>query len=256
MRILLVECCGDRVLKGIIRAGVKIRSVNRLGGRREVIKACKLDQKNDGRRKIYIIDADLDHIRGISKPRLKFLYRLRGYCVENIIIRQSAVVNLAEISGSNIDPSNIPSIVSFRKWMSGIEFKLRPLYICYGMAAECYMQNKTVSYSLKTMLVSAEGKASLCSKKISARMRLLWRDMRKSKSVAELKVLRSEIEKRAKTLDGSMYISGKDALLPLLRIHLRSCVSYNGTDDQLKAHLASLFEPSFEPYLAKRLRAL
>ncbi|RYZ85595.1 MAG: DUF4435 domain-containing protein, partial [Proteobacteria bacterium] len=80
------------MLRNILPPTVKITSVNQMGGRSAVVESCKLDQENDGRRKLYIIDGDFDLLLGRPKPRLKHLYRLRAYCFENLVISQESAV--------------------------------------------------------------------------------------------------------------------------------------------------------------------
>jgi hypothetical protein len=84
-------------LRKMLPSSVHLESVNALGGRDRVIEACRLDQSDTGRRKLYIIDGDFDLLLGRKKPRLRFLHRLKAYCIENLLITEKAIVQIGMI---------------------------------------------------------------------------------------------------------------------------------------------------------------
>ena len=85
------------VLRKFLPEGVAFSDPIPLGGRPQVLEECRRDQVEDGRKKLYIIDADLDLLRGCRKPKLKHLYRLRGYCIENYLLQEDALIEVAQI---------------------------------------------------------------------------------------------------------------------------------------------------------------
>ena len=80
-----------RLLKNVFPGSVRIRSVNLLGGRKQVVDVCRLDQDDDGRRKLYIVDADFDLLCNRRRINLKYLYRLKAYCIENILLHEDCI---------------------------------------------------------------------------------------------------------------------------------------------------------------------
>lgn len=94
------------LIKNMLPHGVKLQSINQLGGRRAVIQACRNDQKESDRKRIYIIDADFDRIRGYRETRLKHLHQLNVYCVENLLLSEEAFSGLASALSPN-DPFEI-----------------------------------------------------------------------------------------------------------------------------------------------------
>ena len=82
-----------KLLRKYLPPNIRLNDVNVLGSRVTVIQACKLDQQLDGRKKLYIIDGDLELLIGKHRPRLRHLYRLRGYCVENYLMHEDALVS-------------------------------------------------------------------------------------------------------------------------------------------------------------------
>jgi hypothetical protein len=77
------------VFRRLLGDQVKLRSINQVGDRSRVIAACRADQVNDGRKRLYVIDGDFDILLEKRKPRLKYLYRLRAYDIENILMGTS-----------------------------------------------------------------------------------------------------------------------------------------------------------------------
>ena len=52
-----------KLLKKYLPSSIRLNSVTPLGGRKNVLDACKEDQAIDDRKKLYIIDGDLDLIQ-------------------------------------------------------------------------------------------------------------------------------------------------------------------------------------------------
>lgn len=120
------------LLKSIIPPTIRLKSITPLGGRDRVIDACKLDQASDGRRKLYIIDGDFDYLVDRPKPRLKHLYRLRAYCVENIIISEEAVKQVGIACQPNRSESEILQTFDFSGWFASIRRPLVNLFVAYA----------------------------------------------------------------------------------------------------------------------------
>lgn len=79
--------------RSLLPDGTKLESVNMLGGRDAVTKACELDQISNGRKKIYIIDGDFDFLLG-KKP-LKYFYRIKSNNIENLLINEDSLIPMA-----------------------------------------------------------------------------------------------------------------------------------------------------------------
>lgn len=75
-----------QIIQKAFGSNVKLTSVNMLGSKKNVIDACSIDQANDGRRKIYLVDGDLDHLCGKKVRQLKYFHALRAYCIENLLL--------------------------------------------------------------------------------------------------------------------------------------------------------------------------
>ncbi|MBL3598161.1 DUF4435 domain-containing protein, partial [Rhodovulum sulfidophilum] len=104
------------IIQKFLPEGVSFYDPIPLGGRKAVLEECRRDQANDGRKKLYIIDADLDLLMGRPKPRLRHLYRLRAYCVENYLIQEDAFLEAAQIIDPNISKEDARTLMDFAGW--------------------------------------------------------------------------------------------------------------------------------------------
>ncbi|CDX55922.1 conserved hypothetical protein [Mesorhizobium plurifarium] len=245
-----------RILKSILPAHTKIRSVNMLGGRESVTKACRLDQKQDGRRKLYIIDGDLDFVRGLRKENLRFLYRLRAYCVENLLLAEESLTEIALDSDGSQTSAEARNSVSYRHLLSKIGPSLKKLFVLYATAIELKARVKTVSYSVTNLLESTRHAVTLSADKVRQRCFWLLREICRQHSVRKVRATRKAFEANAMHLPLEMVVSGKDYLLPFIHLHLARCCGFRGTETQLKVQLARNFSARSEPYFARRLRQL
>lgn len=62
-----------KLIRKYLPRDIRLSSVTVLGCRDNVIRACRADQIWDNRKKLYIIDGDLDLLQGRRKPRLRHL---------------------------------------------------------------------------------------------------------------------------------------------------------------------------------------
>jgi Protein of unknown function (DUF4435) len=145
----------------IMPTPIRLASVNQIGDRHSVIEACRRDQADDGRKKIYIIDADFDHYRNKRRPPLKHLYRLRAYCVENLILHEISAIAVAARSDTNTAESVIATRLDFARWEEEITRKLMPLFIVYAVAETLGCGVPTVSFAVERLLAGRDLKHPL-----------------------------------------------------------------------------------------------
>ena len=237
--------------KILLSRGIRLTSVNQIGNRKSVIEACKRDQTEDGRKKLYIIDGDFDYFHNRRRPRLKYLYRLRAYCVENILIHQDAAIAVAVQADTNTQESVIAARLDFRKWMAEITKKLRSLFVIYATAEALGAGIATVSFPVQRLFDGS----GLSAGKITRRMLGVARAICKKRGLEAYKKQRRIIEKNITAIRMAMdqLISGKTYLLPLLHDRMHRLFGYRGSADQLRTHLAENYIPELEPWLRRRV---
>lgn len=243
------------LLQKVLRKGTRLSSVNALGGRNSVLLACRNDQATTNRRRrIYLIDADMDFLLGRGTPRLQHLYRINAYCIENLALNERSAVAVALQHCTNNAPPTVVQNLNFSAWISDVHKALRPLFIIYAvsMAAGASSQ-RTVGKSVHHLLVQTATGPELCKKKISRTMRAIARDVRQTVGLAEFCRLRREVTNRAARLNEKKSISGKSYLAPLLWLRLQRIAQFRGTLDQMILQLSGNFAPSWDRAFARRL---
>jgi hypothetical protein len=239
------------LFRKILPESVRLRSVNQLGNRKAVVEACKRDQDDDGRKRLYIIDGDFDYYHHRSRLRLKHLYRLRAYCVENILIHESAAIAVAAHADTNTAEDVVATRLDFRQWISETTRQLRSLFVIYATAEALSAGVVTVSFAVQRLVQGGRLSAS----KIRQRMLEVARGVCRKIGLRAYRNQRRAIQKNLAAIQiaAEHLISGKDYLLPLLHRRLRQMFHYHGSLDQLRTHLAENYDPHVETWLRRRL---
>ena len=244
------------LVKRIIPSHVRLKSVNQLGGRDRVLAACRADQVHDGRRKIYIIDGDFDYILGRKKPRLKFLYRIRAYCVENLLISEQGVEYVGVPSRPDWSLSKMNTEFGYKRWLSEVSKVLLPLFRAYAVAHELSPNLKTTGYPLGNLLVNTAKGPELCKVKVYKRIHSLLKEVRSVASAMEVRQSWIKICGSMAKLSVKEVISGKDYIFPLLAMRISKVLKFQGSHEQLKVYMARGFDRRMEPRLCQRLKAI
>lgn len=243
------------ICRRVLGDGVRLSSVNPLGGRAAVIEACRLDQAVSSRKRLYVIDGDLDLIMGRTKPRLKHLYRLRAYCVENLLLGQSAVESVCLQSAPELQPMQIRTALGFATWLAGLAQGLVPLFKAYAIARAIDPTLKTVGTTVHPLCAHQGNRLSLNYRKVFAHIRRLFRQITLAGQRSELRRYRPKVEACCTGgVSDLRYVSGRDYIFPLLYHRLRAEFGFKGTLEQLKVQLAVFYDPIWEPYFARALR--
>ncbi len=244
-----------KILKALLPDGVSFRDPIALGGRKQVVDECRRDQQNDGRKKLYIIDADFDLLHGKRKRNLRHLYRLRAYCIENYLFQEEALIRVAQIMDVNVTEQAARRKLNFSSWKRSNREKFEKLFVCYAAVNRIDSSHKTVRYWIGNLAKSGTDYGSLCPHKTNARVRELIRKIRADFSKEEFGEVYREISKRAQALDTWDYVSAKDGHLKQIITRMKQLFGQM-REDQIKVLLAEFFEASVDPYLVRRLRKL
>lgn len=83
------------LVKKCLPRNKRLRSVNPLGSRHDVLEACRLDQ-SDTRPRLYIVDGDFDFLLGRGVPRLNYLFRIPATNVEAFALKGRGHIDLLD----------------------------------------------------------------------------------------------------------------------------------------------------------------
>lgn len=243
------------IIKKFLPEGIGFSDPIPLGGRDKVIEECKKDQADDGRKKLYIIDADLDLLKGRRKPNLKHLYRLRAYCIENYLLQEDALVKVAQVLNPDISEHDARNTLAFSDWKQRNAEPFRKLFIGYATVHTIDDQHQTVGYWIGHLALPSPSDDELCPAKSRVRVRGLLRLIRANFSNETVRGIYSDILERSANLDYCTYVSGKDCLLNRMIVRLRRRFGPM-RDDQIKVLLSDYMSPDVDPYLKRRLRQI
>lgn len=246
-----------KVLKRILPLGVLITSVNVLNGRNSVVEACRLDQARDGRRRLYIIDADFDHVLGRAKSRLRHLYRLAAYCIENVLLHPRSVVELGTEGHLQCSYDEAIENLDLDALIFSHDLLLRKLFVVYAAAEDVESNVPTVSFSVHRLMTrGADGRERLDPEKVWLRIREVQKAAILVVGARRFAASRRAAWQRAKTLPLNKVVSGKDYLFPIIAKRLKFGCGLSGSDEQLKIQLAKEFSRDLEPGLHRRVAEL
>lgn len=214
----------ERLLNKLLGSGV-ISRVFPLHGRDAVLADWR---KNYGSADyIYVIDGDLDLIRGIDLSD-KNLLHLDHYCIENVVISPLSVSDVViDYLKPGVDMEMVAEHLGIL--VESIAKKFAPLYVLYA-----------VSRSESTGLADvSEGAMRYFSKntgfddgKLYSRILSLSRELRMRIGKDRFRLLRREISARVRrSSEVSRLLSGKLILLPILHKYAEGNLSYVGSQE-------------------------
>jgi len=245
------------LLRRILPSHIRLSSVNLLGGRLAVVGACRLDQLHSTRSRIYIIDADFDLLLGRPKPRLKHLYRIPAYCIENILLNEKSIIHVGLMTRPTAKEADLARLFAYHEWIKELEVRLTPLFVIYAIAHARCPQVSTISFSVRNLFEHRPQGVSVSSIKTWRRMLQLARSICKSCGIdiffAEVRTVRTRLINTGMPL---AFVSAKDYILPIAMIRMQKAFGFRGDTEQLKVQLASGWDPSSYPGFARRIRAL
>ena len=241
---VFVEDAGDEVfyrelLKRIAPKGVTVARVFGAGGRGEVIDKASRHYEGDPPA-FYLIDGDLEWVRGDDPPACPRLHRLNAYCIENLIIDPRAIISiLAEEEA--ITEEEASARLGFEIWQREITDPLADLFVEFALLSLFAPFERTTSLGVGS-IINTRKKGSL-PKIDRGKIAKLQKELRHKASAATNKTDFEKTVERITLRVGSLpnrlhAASGKDFVLPLLEFRLWHCTKSRCTRKSLRIRLA------------------
>jgi hypothetical protein len=126
--------CSDKefyraLFERLTEGKVKINDITPLGCKASVLKAYDEQDNKSERKKLFIVDGDLDLIIGTNRKPERNLVVLDSYCIENYIIDEAAGIEIIYYSDGISDKDNISKRLNFKKWIGYNQIDLINLFI-------------------------------------------------------------------------------------------------------------------------------
>jgi len=239
----------------IAPSGLQIERVFALGGARAVREKAESHDFSH-RRALFLIDGDLAWVRGDALPQVRGLYRLEGYCIENMLICPHAIAQIL-MENEACDEACAVAMLSFGQWASTVDCLIE-LFICWAAMNAIDPTVKTVAHGIGAVLDGNCKPPSIDTGKVEA--------LRKEAESVVVAVpggtlLLDDIRQRVQAMQFPLdCVSGKDFLLPALQIHLsslsRARMRRHALEFRLSRHVAHERTAELGKALERAARAL
>lgn len=191
----------------------KVDKVIPLGDRKKVIDAATADTTLGGRRRIYLIDGDLDLIAGISPPTLSRLYAHRVYHLENYFLCEEALVQILHEENPRLTAAEVRTKLEYASWQQDAK-PLLYLFRTFGLTRLLDPSLPTISlgigsFATNNKIDEAKIKAFCLARVADLESRFPKPDVDAAKSQVDTALVRFEAH--------TDVISAREFLLPALR---------------------------------------
>lgn len=189
---------------------------------------------------LFIIDGDFEWVRDDPSPDVPGTIRLDAYCIENLLIQESAAVQLV-IEDAAVDQEEASKRLDFGAWLSGVSGPLVDLFVWFAVLNRANPTEPTVGLGVGKIITSAKKGRNpvLDLKKIASLRRTVEKkavDALGNEAIIELhQAISSRVAALNKPHDS---VSGKDFLLPLFEHRLWSCTCNKTKRQSLRIRLA------------------
>lgn len=226
------------LLRRVFDNELKIDQIFPIGSRDLVIEECRKNQQGN-RKRIFIIDGDLYLLHENNKIKLKGLFILPRYCIENYLIHETSIIDVLYEEEPELEKVQIAKNLKFNDWIKANDTILTELFKVYALCKKHIPQEQTVAYKVSNLCKDNSGE--LCSIKVSNRIESL---KQKLISIIGESTYNAEYVNLTERISGESYkmlkfASGKDYLFPLINMRLRRLIETNPTNLNLKVRIAS-----------------
>lgn len=203
------------LFKRLISSNITLTDITPLGSRSEVIEACKKEPAN-GRKKIFIIDGDINIVHGNNIPQLENLFVLDAYCIENYLFSEQSAIHFIYLNCGTKGKDVISKELNFQLWLSNYSEKLIELFIHYGIID--FFGGKFTLFNLFKFFTKSGNEKIFSIDLIESDIEKLKKEILKLTSQDKYSEKLSELNKKWIVGIESLItiVSGKDYLIPIL----------------------------------------
>lgn len=238
----------SKLMSRLFEGSYKVENVFPLGGRGQVIDACKRDQSSRGRTRLYIIDGDLFLLSGeVEDISLKGLYVLPRYCIENHLLCDKSLEYIMDEEEPEKSLESLRRDFNYSGWVESIKTDLIDLFVEYGVAKSIAPHIQTVAFGHKKLISDNSGE--LDKIKVKNRIENLKATVIQHAGNTCYDKEKDKILKLVSYSETSLlsYVSGKDILMPLIMLRLRKNIKTNSTNIAIKSRISNICQlDSFE----------
>ncbi|EMN5127890.1 DUF4435 domain-containing protein [Burkholderia contaminans] len=220
---------------------ISLQRVFPLGPRPKVIAAAESeleDKENRGRKSVFVVDGDLYLLCGEFEELPSNVVRLPRYCIENFLFDSSALHDILDDEDANREMEELQRAFDHDGWVTRSTPYLRELFVIFAIAHKLRSGIKTVKCG--SSAVCGGDLADVDADKVAAIGNSIMSNLVQNYGQDAVDAMRLEVMGRidAAHCFVSTYVSGKDFLLPLMIIRLRTLTKTKAPNLNLKLRFA------------------
>lgn len=230
------------------RSAASTLSIDRvfpIGPRARVIQTAREALANNAERKAaYLIDGDLYLLTGEFEDLPLNVVVMPRYCVENFLWDEESFLDLLDEEDCKFSSAELQQRMDYKGWWERAITALQPLFVIFAVAHSLKSGIVTVSRGMKCVCLDAFGEIdAIKSAKLTDEIRSQL-DEQFGKDAIDLEIDRIKGNVRNDRCFLSTYVSGKDFLLPLLFLRMRTITNSRSSALNLKMRLCRKTNPS------------
>lgn len=218
------------LFRRLLKDSIKVNDITPLGCKKNVLNKYNQLKDDTSRRRIFIVDGDLELILKSNPKDNSSLFVLKSYCIENYLIEESASIELFYLNS----PKEIDLIkleLSFEAWLNELKEPLIRLFINFAILRKIGGGPKLMR--VNDFLVSKSCNVKVNIEKINdysdtvvVDILLKAIELNIANPIDYFNTERNKlINEWGITTDTLLKIvSGKNYLLPALNFHIKNCI--------------------------------
>lgn len=229
-----------RIISRAMSQNIAIDRVFPLGGRAQVLAEARNNTTNPSKKpSIYIIDGDLYLLCGSEDTIPENTIELPRYCIENFLMDENALIQLADEESPQTDIENIRSKLSYIEWIESTKQLFQELFIMYATAHKLQSGIPTVSRGYKAICAGEEGVVD--PRKVQKICNEIKNKLLEQHSTNDVEIAMQGIRDTINLNDCFIkrYVSAKDYSLPLLLMRFRTITKSKAPNINLKLRLST-----------------
>jgi len=244
----------ERLFTRILAGLAKITTVTPLGSRDAVLAEARRLRTDATRRRFFLIDGDFFWVLG-PIPRIKGVYTLRCYSIENLAFERDPVLRAAYVLAPDRPCESIQVAFSEDKF-NAITKVLFPLFEAYAMGWVLKTSCETVSHSVFRLLETDSHILNRAS--VRARIREVYSHFRGHSNWSDIVAAKRRVRDALKKVeaDEMRFISGKSHLFGVLLRWFQGEVNFRGNQRQLVSMILEHSSLSIDPGMTRALRRI
>lgn len=250
----------NTIIRKHLPSTVKFNTVNMLGGKEQVLKAYEGQSSAPGKPCIFIVDSDFEVLirarRRVSRNSFgSILYCTLGYCIENHVLQEECVIDIAGMSDVMKSDNVIKSELAYRVFLESNDTSLRRLFCAFYVVRMLSKDMKTVGINCSEFYVQRDNLVEFDRRRVDRKIAEYYLKLTNLR-VPGVRQLFREAIKASERIPIEFLVSGKDYLVPPVYLNVRRKFQYKGTVDQFIVSLARSEKYKLDRTLTREIRKL